>query len=154
MHLYITLINNHVINPNMKIFNSMKRIFIISAIMTLLGLTSCSKPEKAIVGEWEATKMEMNIAGIVTSLDMNKAGMDLLFTFDKDGKGSFIIKRGEDSASNPFEYSVNENTLTLIQKNDETEIPVFIDGKQMTLELSGDFLGMESGTFKVYFTKL
>ena len=43
----------------------MKRFLILTALMAVLGLTSCEKePSKAIVGTWEATTVEMNISGM------------------------------------------------------------------------------------------
>jgi hypothetical protein len=67
----------------------MKRFFILTAILAVFGLSSCEKePSKAIVGTWEAVKMETSIAGIDMTVNMADAGMKLEFTFNEDGSES------------------------------------------------------------------
>ena len=47
----------------------MKRFLILTALLAVLGLASCEKePSKAIVGTWEAVKIEANVLGVNMSL--------------------------------------------------------------------------------------
>lgn len=132
----------------------MKRAFIISALLSLLGLASCSKPEKAIVGEWEATSMEMSISGISMTINMDEAKMKLVYRFEKDGTGSIFTEKEGDSESISFDYTVDGNMLSLNDGDGLQNIPIFIDGKTMTLELNGENIGFDAATVKVHFTKL
>ena len=134
----------------------MKRFFILTAILTVFGLTSCEKePSKAIVGTWKAMKMEATVAGINMTIDMAEKKMNMEFTFNADGTGSMLVEAGGKSETNTFEYSVNGNLLSLIEGDDTTGIPISFDKKTMVAEMSGEILGLEgdAAKVKVYFEK-
>ena len=134
----------------------MKRFFVITAIMAVLGLTSCEKEaSKAIVGTWKAMKMEATVAGINMTIDMAEKEMNMEFTFNADGTGSMLVEAGGKSETNRFEYSVNGNLLSLIEGDDTTGIPISFDKKTMVAEMSGEILGLEgdAAKVKVYFEK-
>ena len=53
----------------------MKRFFLLTALMAVLGLSSCEKePSVAIIGTWEAVKMEATASGMTMTIDMVEAG--------------------------------------------------------------------------------
>jgi len=134
----------------------MKRFFILTAILTIFGLTSCEKePSKAIVGTWKAMKMEATVAGINMTIDMAEKEMNMEFTFNADGTGSMLVEAGGKSETNTFKYSVNGNLLSLIEGDDTTGIPISFDKKTMVAEMSGEILGLEgdAAKVKVYFEK-
>ena len=133
----------------------MKRFFILTAILAVFGLSSCEKePSKAIVGTWEAVKMETSIAGIDMSVNMADAGMKLEFTFNEDGSGSIYLESEGRGERTPFEYSLNGNLLSIIS-DDETEgVPVSFGKNTMTMELNGDIIGNENTKVTIHFQKV
>ena len=119
----------------------MKKFFIISAIMAVLGLASCNKEEsKAIVGKWEATTIEMTIEGIKMEMDIAEMGTSVSFTFRKDGTG--VASFTEEGVSEDIEltYSATETMLTVTIQGDTESFPYSIDGTDMTITLDGEFL--------------
>ena len=67
----------------------MKRFFILTALMAVLGLSSCEKePSKAIIGTWEAETIELIANGITTSANLEEKDAIMRFTFNADGTGS------------------------------------------------------------------
>ena len=133
----------------------MKRFFILTAILAVFGLSSCEKePSKAIVGTWEAVKMETSIAGIDMTVNMAEAGMKMEFTFNEDGSGSIYIESDGRGERTPFDYSVNGNLLS-IKSDGETEgVPVSFGKNTMTVELNGDIIGEPKTKVTIHFQKV
>lgn len=132
----------------------MKKIFIISAIMAVLGLTSCEKEmSRAIIGTWEATTVEMTLEGIDLTIDVKELGVGMTFIFKDDGTGSVSQKSDGESVSFDFRYSVEDGVLTIDSEGDVESIPVNIDGKNMTMIMDGSFLEDPGTTVKMHFTK-
>lgn len=133
----------------------MKRFFILTAILAVFGLSSCEKePSKAIVGRWEAVKMETSIAGIDMTVNMAEAGMKMEFTFNEDGSGSIYIESDGRGERTPFDYSVNGNLLS-IKSDGETEgVPVSFGKNTMTVELNGDIIGEPNTKVIIHFQKV
>lgn len=132
----------------------MKKIFIISAIMAVLGLTSCEKEmSRAIIGTWEATTVEMTLEGIDLTIDVKELGVGMTFIFKDDGTGSVSQKSDGESVSFDFSYSVEDGVLTIDSEGDVESIPVNIDGKNMTMIMDGSFLEDPGTTVKMHFTK-
>ena len=133
----------------------MKRFFILTAILAVFGLSSCEKqPSKAIVGTWEAVKMETSIAGIDMTVNMAEAGMKMEFTFNEDGSGSIYIESDGRGERTPFDYSVNGNLLS-IKSDGETEgVPVSFGKNTMTVELNGDIIGEPNTKVTIHFQKV
>ena len=133
----------------------MKRFFILTAILAVFGLSSCEKePSKAIVGTWEAVKMETSIAGIDMTVNMADAGMKLEFTFNEDGSGSIYLESEGRGERTPFEYSLNGNLLSIISDGETEGVTVSFDKNTMTMELNGDIIGNENTKVTIHFQKV
>ena len=134
----------------------MKKFFILTALLAVFGLTSCEKePSKAIVGTWEAVKMEATIAGIDMTMDMSEWKMKMEFTFNADGTGSMLLETEGNSEKSTFEYTVNGNLLSLVEGDETSGIPISFDKKTMVAEMSGEIFGFGDNGAKVtvYFEK-
>ena len=133
----------------------MKRFFILTAILAVFGLSSCEKePSKAIVGTWEAVKMETSIAGIDMTVNMADAGMKMEFTFNEDGSGSIYLESEGRGERTPFEYSVNGNLLSIISDGETEGVPVSFGKNTMTVELNGDIIGEPNTKVIIHFQKV
>lgn len=133
----------------------MKRFFILTAILAVFGLSSCEKePSKAIVGTWDAVKMETSIAGIDMTVNMADAGMKLEFTFNEGGSGSIYLESEGRGERTPFEYSLNGNLLSIISDGETEGVPVSFDKNTMTMELNGDIIGMDNTKVTIHFQKI
>ena len=133
----------------------MKRFFILTAILAVFGLSSCEKePSKAIVGTWEAVKMEASIAGIDMTVNMAEAGMKMEFTFNEDGSGSIYIESDGRGERTPFEYSLNGNLLSIISDGETEGVPVSFGKNTMTVELNGDIIGEPNTKVTIHFQKV
>ena len=133
----------------------MKRLFILTAILAVFGLSSCEKePSKAIVGTWEAVKMETSIAGIDMTVNMADAGMKLEFTFNEDGSGSIYLESEGRGERTPFEYSLNGNLLSIISDGETEGVPVSFGKNTMTVELNGDIIGEPNTKVTIHFQKV
>ena len=133
----------------------MKRFFILTAILAVFGLSSCEKePSKAIVGRWEAVKMETSIAGIDMTVNMAEAGMKMEFTFNEDGSGSIYIESDGKGERTPFDYSVNGNLLSIISDGETEGVLVSFGKNTMTVELNGDIIGESNTKVTIHFQKV
>lgn len=133
----------------------MKRFFILTAILAVFGLSSCEKePSKAIVGRWEAVKMDTSIAGIDMTVNMAEAGMKMEFTFNEDGSGSIYIESDGRGERTPFDYSVNGNLLSIISDGETEGVPVSFGKNTMTVELNGDIIGEPNTKVIIHFQKV
>ena len=132
----------------------MKRMLLLTALMAILGLSSCEKePSVAIVGTWEAVKMEATMTGMTMTVDMAEAGMTMLFTFKANGTGSTYIESEGQGERVPFEYELYGNILTLSSDGATSGVPVTIEKKTMIMELDGEDLGEDFAKVKIYFNK-
>ena len=132
----------------------MKRFFILTAIMAVLGITSCEKePSKAIIGTWEAVKIEANVLGVNMNYNMTDLNTRMEITFKKDGTGTIFTESEKKSETTAFEYSVNEDKVSLTENGSTSGIPVSFDKKTMTMELSGERFGLGNTNVKVHFVK-
>lgn len=132
----------------------MKKYFIISAILAVLGLASCNKEEsKAIVGTWEATTIEMTIEGIKMEVDITEVGAGMSFLFKADGTGSVTEAVDGSAMTMNFEYTLSDGMLTLTIEGDSESIPVTIDGNRMSMIMDGDILEEPDMTVKIHFVK-
>ena len=119
----------------------MKRLLMITAILSLLMFVSCEKfGGNAIVGTWKATTMEMNIEGITMSFGLEEMGAEMGFTFRKDGTGEAYMSAEGETDSMAFEYEAKGNILYMDYEGDVEEIPYSISGKTMTMNLSEGFV--------------
>ena len=119
----------------------MKRLLMITAILSLLMFVSCEKfGGNAIVGTWKATTMEMNIEGITMSFGLEEMGAEMSFTFRKDGTGEAYMSAEGETDSMEFEYEAKGNILYMDYEGDVEEIPYTISGKTMTMNLSEGFV--------------
>jgi hypothetical protein len=132
----------------------MKRIFILTVLMAVLGLTSCEKePSKAIIGSWEATTVEMTMEGIKMEMDITEFGTAMEITFNDNGTGTIIETLEGDSVNMDFTYSMEGNTLTIEAEGEVAEIPVTIEKKNMTMTISGEMMEEPGMNITIHFVK-
>ena len=71
----------------------MKKLFFLTAILAVLGLSSCKKdPSKTIVGTWEAVTVDMTIDGETLTVDIADTGASLELTFNEDGTANAYME--------------------------------------------------------------
>ncbi len=132
----------------------MKRFFILTALLAVLGLSSCEKePAKAIIGTWEAIQIESNILGVNMTYNMTDLNTRMELTFKEDGTGTILTESDKKSERTTFEYSVNGDQLSLTEEGSSSGIPVSFDNKNMTMELSGERFGLGNINVNVHFIK-
>ena len=133
----------------------MKRFLILTALMAVLGLTSCEKePSKAIVGTWEATTVEMNISGMKMEMDITEMGSGMKITFKDNGTATITETSEGASMSMDFSYSVEGNTLILEAEGDLAEIPITIEKDHMTWTMDGEMLDEPGANIVIHFEKI
>ena len=132
----------------------MKRLFFLTAILAVLGLSSCEKdPSQAILGTWEAVSIEANVSGVNMTIDMAEMGYDMEFTFKANGTGTAYVEYEGENTTESFDYEISGNNLRMTM-NGETEITPFgIEGKKMTMDFSGEVIGQGDIKIKVHFQK-
>ena len=117
----------------------MKRLFFLTAILAVFGLSSCEKePSQAIIGTWEAEKMVMTAEGMSMDMNMDEMGIKLELTFHEDGTANAYMESEGMRENSPFEYEVSGNTLYMIAEGESITVPITIDGKKMTMEMRED----------------
>ena len=133
----------------------MKKFLIMTALMAVLGLTSCEKePSKAIVGTWEATTVEMNISGMKMEMDITEMGSGMKITFNDNGTATITETSEGESMSMDFSYSVEGNTLILEAEGDLAEIPITIEKDHMTWTIDGEMLDEPGANIVIHFEKI
>ena len=133
----------------------MKRFLILTALMAVLGLTSCEKePSKAIVGTWEATTVEMSISGMKMEMDITEMGSKMKITFKDNGTATITETSEGESMSMDFSYSVEGNTLILEAEGDLAEIPITIEKDHMTWTMDGEMLDEPGANIVIHFEKI
>lgn len=133
----------------------MKKLFILTAVMAIFGLSSCEKESsEAIVGTWKAATIEMTAEGINVDVDMAEAEAKLLFTFNEDGSGSAYMESKGSGNKTQFEYEVFGDTLTLTIDGETIGIPVSIGRRSMTLEIDGSLLDYENAKVKIHLKRI
>ena len=132
----------------------MKSFFVITAIMAVLGLTSCEKEaSEAIVGTWESVRMEMQIEGVKMEMDMKEMGISMVFTFRADGTGTINEMIEGEEMSSDFNYRVDGGMLVVYYEDEEAEIPVTVDGKNMTIVIDGELMEELGSSVTIHFEK-
>ena len=133
----------------------MKRFLILTALMAVLGLTSCEKePSKAIVGTWEATTVEMSISGMKMEMDITEMGSEMKITFKDNGTATITETSEGESMNLDFSYSVEGNTLILEAEGDLAEIPITIEKDHMTWTMDGEMLDEPGANIVIHFEKI
>ena len=133
----------------------MKRFLILTALMAVLGLTSCEKePSKAIVGTWEATTVEMSISGMKMEMDITEMGSEMKITFKDNGTATIMETSEGESMNLDFSYSVEGNTLILEAEGDLAEIPITIEKDHMTWTMDGEMLDEPGANIVIHFEKI
>ena len=133
----------------------MKKFLILTALMAILGLTSCEKePSKAIVGTWEATTVEMSISGMKMEMDITEMGSEMKITFKDNGTATITETSEGESMSMDFSYSVEGNTLILEAEGDLAEIPITIEKDHMTWTMDGEMLDEPGANIVIHFEKI
>lgn len=133
----------------------MKRLFLLTAILAVFGLSSCEKaPLNPILGTWEAVSIDANINGVTMTLDMADTGIEMVFTFNEDGTGSAYMQSEAGREDAQFEYNLVENVLNMTMDGVTDKIPVTIDKTEMTMEVNGELIGEESAKLILHFRKI
>ena len=133
----------------------MKRFLILTALMAVLGLTSCEKePSKAIVGTWEATTVEMSISGMKMEMDISEMGSEMKITFNDNGTATITGTSEGESMNLDFSYSVEGNTLIMEAEGDLAEIPITIEKDHMTWTMDGEMLDEPGANIVIHFEKI
>ncbi len=133
----------------------MKKFLILTALMAVLGLTSCEKePSKAIVGTWEATTVEMSISGMKMEMDISEMGSEMKITFKDNGTATITETSEGESISMDFSYSVEGNTLIMEAEGDLAEIPITIEKDHMTWTMDGEMLDEPGANIVIHFEKI
>ena len=133
----------------------MKRFLILTALMAVLGLTSCEKePSKAIVETWDATTVEMSISGMKMEMDITEMGSEMKITFKDNGTATITETSEGESMSMDFSYSVEGNTLILEAEGDLAEIPITIEKDHMTWTMDGEMLDEPGANIVIHFEKI
>jgi hypothetical protein len=133
----------------------MKRFLILTALMAVLGLTSCEKePSKAIVGTWEATTVEMSISGMKMEMDLAEMGSEMKITFKDNGTATITGTSEGESMNLDFSYSVEGNTLIMEAEGDLAEIPITIEKDHMTWTMDGAMLDEPGANIVIHFEKI
>ena len=133
----------------------MKKFLILTALMAVLGLTSCEKePSKAIVGTWEATTVEMSISGMKMEMDITEMGSEMKITFQDNGTATITGTSDGESMNMDFSYSVEGNTLILEAEGDLAEIPITIEKDHMTWTMDGEMLDEPGANIVIHFEKI
>ena len=128
----------------------MKKLFFLTAILAVLGLSSCKKdPSKTIVGTWEAVTVDMTIDGETLTVDIADTGASLELTFNEDGTANAYMEAEGEGESTPFTYEVKGNILKLTQEGETVDISITIEKNTMTLEIGEDLLE-EEGSIKLH----
>lgn len=132
------------------------RKLILLLFIAVAGFVSCEKSDAdAIVGTWDATKIEMTMEGVNISFDLKEYGVSMAFTFKANGKGSMTEKSDGESFTDEFDYMVDDGVLTISYEDEYVDIPITIDGKTMIMTADSEMLDDESygGKVKIYFKK-
>lgn len=96
----------------------------------------------AIVGTWEATKMELSANGVNTTIDMADANGVVKFTFNANGSGNVYFEAEGVGQNTTFEYEVVENTLKFTDEEEETfELPIIFEEDMLIIEVDGEVVG-------------
>ena len=132
----------------------MKRLFFLTAILAVLGLSSCEKdPSQAILGTWKAVTAEANMSGMSATIDMAEMGYTIEFTFKADGTGTAYADFMGESLTEGFDYEVSGNNLTMVMDGETTVVTFTIEGKNMTMELNGEEFDMGENKIKIHLQK-
>ena len=133
----------------------MKRLFLLTAILAVFGLSSCEKnPLKPIVGTWETVSVEANMNGNDMILDMANVGMELVFTFNEDGTGSAYVKSPTGREDAQFEYDLKGNILYITMDGTTDPVNITLEETTMTMEVSGELIGDESANITLHLQKI
>ena len=107
-------------------------------------------PSEAIIGTWEAVKIEESAYGSKVTQQMNEDNNKLELTFNSDGTCKYVLGFEKGTCM----YIVNGNKLSLIIEDitGEFEVTISSDEKSMTIERRRELSGIEY-TKKIYFIK-
>lgn len=119
-----------------------KRIAILLVVLMMLTLIACggkcgNSAEASIVGTWELVDGEGDAKETVAM--MMSMGMTMSFTFNADGTGSMTYVFSGDSASESFDYTLENGQIVI----DGAGADYTLDGDRLTIEVEGYVLVFE-----------
>ena len=132
----------------------MKRLFFLTAILAVLGLSSCEKePSQKILGTWDAVSIEVNTAGVNMTIDMSEMNYKVQFTFKADGTGTIYIDSQGENETEDFVYEISGDNLIMRKDGETITVPFRIEGERLTLEVSEGIDGQGLTQGKIHFQK-
>ena len=132
----------------------MKRLFFLTAILAVLGLSSCEKePSQKILGTWDAVSIEVNTAGVNMTIDMSEMDYKVQFTFKADGTGTIYIDSQGENGTEDFVYEISGDNLIMTKDGETITVPFRIEGERLTLEVSEGIDGQGLTQGKIHFQK-
>jgi hypothetical protein len=132
----------------------MKRLFFLTAILAVLGLSSCEKePSQKILGTWDAVSIEVNTAGVNMTIDMSEMNYKVQFTFKADGTGTIYVDYQGENGTEDFVYEISGDNLIMTKDGETITVPFRIEGKRLTLEVSEGIDGQGLTQGKIHFQK-
>ena len=132
----------------------MKRLFFLTAILAVLGLSSCEKePSQKILGTWDAVSIEVNTAGVNMTIDMSEMNYKVQFTFKADGTGTIYIDSQGENGTEDFVYEISGDNLIMTKDGETITVPFRIEGERLTLEFSEGIDGQGLTQGKIHFQK-
>jgi hypothetical protein len=132
----------------------MKRLFFLTAILAVLGLSSCEKePSQKILGTWDAVSIEVNTAGVNMTIDMSEMNYKVQFTFKADGTGTiYVDSQGENGTEN-FVYEISGDNLIMTKDGETITVPFRLKAERLTLEFSEGINAKGWTQAKIHFQK-
>ena len=132
----------------------MKRLFFLTAILAVLGLSSCEKePSQKILGTWDAVSIEVNTAGVNMTIDMSEMNYKVQFTFKADGTGTIYVDSQGEKGTGDFVYEISGDNLIMTKDGETITVPFRIEGERLTLEFSEGIDGQGLTQGKIHFQK-
>lgn len=132
----------------------MKRLFFLTAILAVLGLSSCEKePSQKILGTWDAVSIEVNTAGVNMTIDMSEMNYKVQFTFKADGTGTIYVDSQGEKGTEDFVYEISGDNLIMTKDGETITVPFRIEGERLTLEVSEGIDGQGLTQGKIHFQK-
>ena len=128
----------------------MKR-FILALVAVVLGLSSCSK-EDMLIGDWKFDSVSANQNGVQMTVSADQAGIDVVFSFKKNGKVETIIKGESEGEAT---YKISGDTLTLTYEGETMSFKCSVTNDTLVLTGRMDILeGMEGREATLRFKKI
>ena len=110
---------------------------ILLVALMVLSLVACgNKGGNSIVGTWELDSGVGEEAEQAVAL-MKAFGMTMSITFNADGTGSMDSSYGDETNSEPFEYTYEDGVLKIDGEEAGEGVSIKVEGNKLILESDG-----------------